>query len=156
MWRWLGGSSLFSPPVGSLQQNRTGIRGFRRAFESEVRPSGAAGFRAAHQTGSLLTLRYIWRSNMRTPNLIPIDSFDGSCTIGLPDRILIPQRRFRMAIEAHLVELERKHKVLENELHEALVHLSTDDLQIVELKRRKLMVKDEIERLRHTASETLH
>jgi len=31
-------------------------------------------------------------------------------------------------------------------LHEALVHLSTDDLQIVELKRRKLMVKDEIER----------
>jgi len=49
-----------------------------------------------------------------------------------------------------------KHKVLENELHEALVHLSTDDLQIVELKRRKLMVKDQIERLRNTASETLH
>jgi len=49
-----------------------------------------------------------------------------------------------MAIEAHLVELE------------ALVHLSTDDLHIVELKRRKLMVKDEIERLRHTAAETVH
>ena len=61
-----------------------------------------------------------------------------------------------MAIQAHLVELERKHKSLENELHEALVHLSTDDLQIVELKRRKLMVKDQIERLRHTADETLH
>src|SRR6266496_1721688 len=60
-------------------------------------------------------------------------------------------RRFRMALEAHLVELERKHKILENELHEALVHLSTDDLQIV-----KLMVKDEIERLKHTVSETLH
>ena len=56
-----------------------------------------------------------------------------------------------MAMQAHLVELERKHKILENELHEALVHLSTDDLQIVELKRRKLMVKDEIERLKHTA-----
>ena len=55
-----------------------------------------------------------------------------------------------------LVELVRKHKVLENELHEALVHLSTDDMRIVELKRRKLMVKDEIERLRHTTSETLH
>ena len=58
-----------------------------------------------------------------------------------------------MALQAHLVELERKHKILENELHEALVHLSTDDLQIVELKRRKLMVKDQIERLRHTGSE---
>ena len=61
-----------------------------------------------------------------------------------------------MAIEAHLVELERKHKILEHELHEARVHLSTDDLQIAELKRRKLMVKDQIERLRHTAAATIH
>jgi len=55
-----------------------------------------------------------------------------------------------MAIQAHLVELERTQESRE-ELHEALVHLSTDDLQIVELKRRKLMVKDQIERLKHTA-----
>jgi hypothetical protein len=34
-------------------------QGFPGAFESEVRPTGAAGFRAAHQTGSMLTLRYI-------------------------------------------------------------------------------------------------
>ncbi len=61
-----------------------------------------------------------------------------------------------MALQAHLVELERKHKVLETELHEALVHLSTDDLRIVELKRRKLMVRDEIARLKHVASDTLH
>ena len=59
-----------------------------------------------------------------------------------------------MTIQAHLVELERKHKLLENELHDALVHLSTDDLRIVELKRRKLMVKDHIERLKH--GNTLH
>ena len=61
-----------------------------------------------------------------------------------------------MAIQAHLAALERKHRTLESELHEALVHLSTDDLQIVELKRRKLMVRDEIERLKHSAGETLH
>jgi hypothetical protein len=61
-----------------------------------------------------------------------------------------------MAIQAHLVELERKHRVLEHELHEALLHPSTDDLRIAELKRRKLMVKDEIERLKHTSEETLH
>jgi hypothetical protein len=62
-----------------------------------------------------------------------------------------------MAIQAHLVELERKHKSLESELHEALIHVSTDDLQIAELKRRKLMVKDQIERLRHAAAvETVH
>ena len=61
-----------------------------------------------------------------------------------------------MDLQAHLVELERKHKVLENELHEALLHPSTDDLRIAELKRRKLMVKDEIERLRQVTSETIH
>ena len=61
-----------------------------------------------------------------------------------------------MALQAHIVELERKHRSLENELHDALVHLSTDDLRIVELKRRKLMVRDEIERLRHAATATLH
>jgi hypothetical protein len=46
-----------------------------------------------------------------------------------------------MAIQAHLVELERKHKVLESELHEALLHLSIDDMQIVELKCRKMLIK---------------
>jgi len=61
-----------------------------------------------------------------------------------------------MAIQAHLVELERKHRILEGELHDALLHLSTDDLRIVELKRRKLLVKDEIERLKQSTSETLH
>ena len=61
-----------------------------------------------------------------------------------------------MAIQAHLVELERKHKILESELHDALLHLSTDDLEIVKLKRQKLMVKDQIERLKHTAEDTVH
>src|SRR5215475_7873033 len=70
--------------------------------------------------------------------------------------VVILTRRFGMAIQAHLVELERKHKILEDELHEALVHLSTDDLQIAELKRRKLMVKDQIERLKHASDETFH
>jgi hypothetical protein len=55
-----------------------------------------------------------------------------------------------MTIQAHLAELERKHRVLEDELHDALNHPSTDALQILELKRRKLMVRDEIVRLRET------
>ena len=61
-----------------------------------------------------------------------------------------------MAIQAHLAELERKHAALENQIHDALMHPSVDDIVIVELKRRKLMVKDEIERLRSATSETLH
>jgi hypothetical protein len=56
-----------------------------------------------------------------------------------------------MTLQAHLAELERKHQALEAEIAEALTHPSSDDLKIVELKRRKLQVKDEIERIRHDA-----
>jgi hypothetical protein len=53
-----------------------------------------------------------------------------------------------MAIESHLAELEKRHEALEAQITEALAHPSTDDLQLLELKRRKLYVKDEITRLR--------
>ena len=56
-----------------------------------------------------------------------------------------------MAIKSHLAELERRHQALEQEISEALAHPSTDDLKIVELKRRKLHVKDEISRLKQDA-----
>ena len=52
-----------------------------------------------------------------------------------------------MSMEAHLAELERRHRALEAEIIEARAHPSIDDLQIVELKRRKLLMKDEIARL---------
>jgi hypothetical protein len=56
-----------------------------------------------------------------------------------------------MAIESHLAELEKRHSALEQEIAEALTHPSTDNLQIAELKRKKLHVKDEIARLRQDA-----
>ena len=54
-----------------------------------------------------------------------------------------------MSIEAHLAELEQRHRALEAEIAKAHAHPSIDDLQIVELKRRKLLVKDEIARLQN-------
>jgi hypothetical protein len=57
-----------------------------------------------------------------------------------------------MAMQAHLAELERRHRALENEISEALAHPSADDLKLLEMKRRKLQLKDEIARLRQDAS----
>ena len=54
-----------------------------------------------------------------------------------------------MSKEAHLAELDRRHRALEAEIAEARAHPSIDDLQIVELKRRKLLLKDEITRLQN-------
>ncbi len=61
-----------------------------------------------------------------------------------------------MTIQAHLAELQRRHQALEQELAEAMTHPSTDMLKIAELKRRKLLVKDEIVRLRHDVSPSVH
>ncbi|HTV26560.1 MAG TPA: DUF465 domain-containing protein [Xanthobacteraceae bacterium] len=52
-----------------------------------------------------------------------------------------------MAIQSHLAELERRHQTLEQEISEAQSHPSSDGLKIAELKRKKLLVKDEITRL---------
>ena len=55
-----------------------------------------------------------------------------------------------MALQNHLAELERKHRAIEREIQDALNHPSMDDTRLVELKRRKLQLKDEITRLRDT------
>lgn len=53
-----------------------------------------------------------------------------------------------MALEAHILELERRHEVLGKEIEDAVNHPSVDDLEIADMKRRKLQLKDEIEKLK--------
>ena len=50
-------------------------------------------------------------------------------------------------MDPHLATLKRRHKAIEDEIADALRHRSTDDLMISDLKRRKLHLKEEIERL---------
>lgn len=60
-----------------------------------------------------------------------------------------------MSMQSHLAALEQRHRTLESELNDAIVHPSSDDLKIAELKRRKLLLKDEIARLR-TDADAVH
>lgn len=53
-----------------------------------------------------------------------------------------------MAIESHLETLERKHGALEKEISDALLSPASDDLMISDLKRRKLVLKEQIEKIR--------
>ena len=52
-----------------------------------------------------------------------------------------------MATSTHLAELVRQHRMLNDELAEALQHPSVHDSTLAELKRRKLQLKDEMARL---------
>ncbi|HVZ15228.1 MAG TPA: DUF465 domain-containing protein [Bauldia sp.] len=53
-----------------------------------------------------------------------------------------------MTMETHLAELERRHQALEREIEDALQHPGIDTLTLTELKRRKLSLRDEIEKLK--------
>ena len=61
-----------------------------------------------------------------------------------------------MSMQSHLAELEKRHQALEAEINECLTHPAVDDLKVVELKRTKSQVKDEIERLRHNDTASVH
>jgi len=61
-----------------------------------------------------------------------------------------------MSMQSHLSELEKKHQALEEQINDCLAHPATDDLKVVELKRRKLQLKDEIERLRQSEHVSVH
>jgi hypothetical protein len=53
-----------------------------------------------------------------------------------------------MSMTAHIAELERKHQALDKRLTEELAHPNQDNVRIAALKRQKLVLKDEISRLR--------
>ncbi len=58
-----------------------------------------------------------------------------------------------MAVESHVAELERRHQALEKAIEDALNHPGTDNLELADLKKRKLHLKDEISRLK---DESIH
>ncbi|MFD0915150.1 YdcH family protein [Pseudahrensia aquimaris] len=57
-----------------------------------------------------------------------------------------------MALDTHIESLEQKHQALEDQLSELTQSPSTDAISLKEVKRKKLYLKDQIERLRSGAS----
>lgn len=52
-----------------------------------------------------------------------------------------------MTIEARIRELGNRHRHLEDAIHQALQSPSVDSLQVRDMKRRKLRLKEEIRQL---------
>ena len=59
-----------------------------------------------------------------------------------------------MSIDSHLSELVRRHQAIEEAIMAEENYPASDDIKIHELKRKKLHLKDQIERLKHQ-TETL-
>jgi hypothetical protein len=57
------------------------------------------------------------------------------------------ERRTRMSLNSHLQELRRKHQTLSEAVEEAQKSPGTDALELSSLKKQKLQLKEQIERL---------
>jgi len=53
-----------------------------------------------------------------------------------------------MALEGHIQDLSDKHKKLEEMIRAEMAHPDWDEVRISALKKEKLRIKDELERLR--------
>ncbi len=53
-----------------------------------------------------------------------------------------------MALQGHIQELSEKHKKLEELIEAELAHPDWDEIRVSALKKEKLRIKDELERLR--------
>ena len=56
-----------------------------------------------------------------------------------------------MSLESHLTELLRRHQAIDTEIAESEAHPAIDELKLHELKRKKLQIKDEIEKVKAEA-----
>ena len=54
-----------------------------------------------------------------------------------------------MAIEARIRELDMRKQSLERAIEDEMNRPAADDLRLMELKRQKLRLKEELENLRH-------
>lgn len=54
-----------------------------------------------------------------------------------------------MSLQGHVAELSRRHQTLEKQIEAERSHPARDSLRLIELKRKKLQLKDEMERLQH-------
>ena len=53
-----------------------------------------------------------------------------------------------MALQGHIQELSEKHKRLQELIEDEMSHPDWDEVRVAALKKEKLRIKDELERLR--------
>ena len=53
-----------------------------------------------------------------------------------------------MAVESHIREIADKHRRLQEQIEAEMAHSGWDEMRVAALKKEKLRLKDELERLR--------
>ena len=54
-----------------------------------------------------------------------------------------------MSLQGHIAELSRRHQTIDKQIEAEKTHPSCDSVRLSELKRKKLLLKDEMAKLKH-------
>ena len=54
-----------------------------------------------------------------------------------------------MSLQGHIAELSRRHQSIDRQIEAERTHPAADTIRLSELKRKKLLLKDEMAKLRH-------
>ena len=54
-----------------------------------------------------------------------------------------------MSLQGHIAELGRRHQLIDKQIEAEKTHPASDPVKLTELKRKKLILKDEMAKLRH-------
>ena len=54
-----------------------------------------------------------------------------------------------MSLQGHIAELSRRHQVIDRQIEAEKTYPASDPVRLSELKRKKLLLKDEMAKLRH-------
>ena len=54
-----------------------------------------------------------------------------------------------MSLQGHIAELSRRHQVIDKQIEAEKIHPASDPVKLSELKRKKLLLKDEMAKFRH-------
>jgi hypothetical protein len=81
--------------------------------------------------------------------LVGLDKSSAIWHTQCPENLMTTEEQ--MALDAHVNELSDKHRALEKQILYEMARPSADGLKLSRLKREKLQIKDEIEKLTHVS-----
>lgn len=141
-------------PVETSSRQR--LHEFRRLEFKRLPKSGLPVHRAMNGTGAAAAANTVRCPRSRPAGFNPgfgiFFGHHGVTRIAFRARLASSKKKGKqMNLSSHLQELRKKHQDLSMEVETAQRSPAFDDLEITALKKQKLKIKEEIERLSHQA-----
>jgi hypothetical protein len=148
-WAALQGSTAAPDAARPLLRLFAGGAAMSRQLVAQPHPGPVHMLRCKTEVlGQMSAAVAPWQGCQQVAHTVPVR------WTGMPDATA---KEFSMSLATHLAELERKHRTLDTEIEKEQQHAHPDESRVTMLKRRKLLLKDEIVKVKdELVKKTIH